>query len=157
MAKEDAVKSGLGGWLILVGLGVILTPFNYLSTIPEFQSVFQDNLYDELVSVKPLFGPLIWTEIVVNIIFFLSSIYLIFLFFAKKTFFPKLFIWLALGSLVFVIVDAIVAGMIFKDMLTDEPFFDPETIKEIVRMSIQVIIWVPYIMISKRVKATFIK
>ena len=157
MAKENVVKSGLGGWLILVGLGVIISPFFLLSTIPEYLPIFQDNSYDELVSVVPLFGPLIWTEIVVNIILFLCSIYLIFLFFAKKTFFPKFFIWLALGSLVFVIVDAIVAGMIFKDILPDEPFFDPETIKEIVRMSIQVIIWVPYIMISKRVKATFVK
>ena len=133
MAKENVVKSGLGGWLILVGLGVIISPF-YI-----------------------LFGLLIWMEIVVNLIIFLCSIYLIFLFFAKKTFFPKFYIWFVFGSLAFVIVDAIVAGMLVKDMLPDEPIFDSETIKEIVRLLITAIIWVPYMMVSKRVKATFVK
>ena len=89
MAKENVVKSGLGGWLILVGLGVIISPFYILTVIPEFLPIFQDNMYDELVSAAPLFGLFLWTEIVVNLIIFLGSIYLIFLFFAKKTFFPK--------------------------------------------------------------------
>ena len=157
MAKEYVVKSGLGGWLILVGLGVIISPFYILTVIPEFLPIFQDNMYDELVSAAPLFGLFLWTEIVVNLIIFLGSIYLIFLFFAKKTFFPKFYIWFVFGSLAFVIVDAIVGGMLFKEMLPDEPFFDSETIKEIARGLITTIIWVPYMMVSKRVKATFVK
>ena len=42
-------------------------------------------------------------------------------------------------------------------MLPDEPFFYSETIKEIARGLITTIIWVPYMMVSKRVKATFVK
>ena len=58
-----------------------------------------------------------------------------------------------LVSLVFIPFDAWLVTFI----LPDEPIFDPETKKEFVRTLISSIIWVPYMLVSKRVKATFVE
>ena len=157
MAKEDAVKSGLGGWLIFDGLGIIISPFRFLMTIPEYLPIFEENMIEDLVSINPLWEYYIWTEIIMNLIIFLCSIYLVFLFFAKKTIFPKFYIWLLYGSLVLVIVDAVAGGVLLKEILPEGPFIDPESRIAIGTSLVSTIVWVPYLMLSKRVKATFVK
>jgi len=41
-------------------------------------------------------------------------------------------------------------------VLPDEPVFDTETTRELYRSIISGIIWIPYMLLSKRVKATFV-
>ena len=74
-------------------------------------------------------------------------------FIAKSRDFPKWYIGIAVFSLVFIVADAFA----IKLVLPSEPVFDPDTIKELMRSVIMVTIWVPYMLVSKRVKATFIK
>jgi hypothetical protein len=150
---------GLKGWLILVGFGVVLTPFVLLATyIPLYQPIFEDGTWEALTTVgsevyDPLWGPLLVGEIIYNSIMFTASIYLIYLFFSKHYLFPKLYIIIMLVSLVFIPFDAWLVTLI----LPDEPMFDPETKKEFVRTLISCVIWVPYMLVSKRVKATFVE
>ena len=75
-----------------------------------------------------------------------------YLFFSKKKLFPKVYIGMILFTLVFIILDAFAVKMI----IVDEPVFDPETLKELLQTVITALIWIPYMLISKRVKATFI-
>lgn len=148
----------IGGWLILVGIGVVISPIRlgiYFGN--TFPPVFRDGTY-ELLSTPgteiyhPLWIPLIWGEIIVNILILFASVYLIFLFFSKKKFFPKFYIFLSIFSFVFILIDA----MLVKIVLPDLPIFDADTTKELARAIIQIMIWVPYMLISKRVKETFI-
>ena len=45
-------KKGLGGWLILVGLGVVLTPIRILATyIPIYKPIFEDGTWEALTTV----------------------------------------------------------------------------------------------------------
>jgi hypothetical protein len=74
-------------------------------------------------------------------------------FFTKSSNFPKWYIGIAVFSLVFIVADAFAIKLI----LPNESVFDPDTIKELMRSVIMVVVWVPYMLVSKRVKATFIK
>ena len=160
VVDEDGnkVRSGLGGWLILVGLGVVFTPLKLLAVVPKtFLTIFNDGTYDLITTpgteaYHPFWSTIIWGEILVNAVIFVASIYLAYLYFSKKSLFPKFYIWIAVGSLAFILLDAVLV----KVVLPNEPIFDPDTIKEVARSGIVVLIWVPYMMLSKRVKATFL-
>ena len=74
-------------------------------------------------------------------------------FFALSRSFPKWYIGITLFSLVFIVAGA----FIIKLILPNEPVFDSDTTGEIMGGVIMAVIWVPYMLVSKRVKATFIK
>jgi len=80
-------------------------------------------------------------DIVFSAILIAVTFYLIYLYFAKKQAFPKLAITLISLNLLLCIFD----------FLTE-----PDTLRDLVRGFGQAVIWIPYLMISKRVKATFI-
>lgn len=156
---DDNELKGFGGWLVLVGLGVVITPIRLLTTyIPIYKPIFEDGTWETLTTVgseayDPLWGPLLIGEIAYNSIMVVVSIYLIYLFFSKHYFFPKLFIGIMAVSLIFIPLDA----WLVTKVLPDEPIFDPETTKEFVRTLIGSVIWMPYLLISKRVRATFVE
>jgi len=154
--KKDI--EGLSGWLILVGIGVVLSPLRLLAVLSQtYLPIFKNGTWEALTSptsevYNSAFSTLLISEIIFNSFIIIASLYLIYLFFTKKSFFPKLYIWLIVISLIFIPLDAIVASSIFSDVQA----FDAETMKELMRTIIVGIIWIPYMLISKRVKATFI-
>ena len=81
------------------------------------------------------------------------SIYLIYLFFSKHYLFPKFYIGIVAVSLIFIPLDAWLVSFV----VPNEPMSDAETMLEFARVLFVGLIWVPYMLISKRVKATFVE
>ena len=138
--------NGLRGWLILVGMSVVIGPFRLAYEVgPLYYSIFTDGTFEILTtpgleSYHHLWGPLLAFEAVYNS-------------FSKHYLFPKIYIAIVLLSLLFIPLDAWIASFI----ITDEPMFDPATTKEFARTLFSAVIWVPYMLVSKRVKATFVE
>ena len=158
MTKQKDL-AGINGWLILVAIGVIVSPvrLGYLvaSTYPD---IFSDGTWEALTTVgsaayHPFWQPLLTGEIIINGALILASLYLAYLFFTKQAAFPRWFIGIAVFSLAFIFADAFAVKMV----LPAEPVFDPDTVREVMRAGIMVAVWVPYMLVSKRVKATFVK
>ena len=158
MGNQNDLR-GLSGWLVLVGLGVVLSPFRLLLTyVPIYLPIFKDGTWEVLTTegteaYHVLWGPLLIGEIIYNICLIGLSLYLIYLFFSKHYMFPKYYIGVFVVSLIFIPLDAWVVSIV----VPNEPMFDPQTTKEFTRSLIGVVIWVPYMLDSKRVKATFVK
>jgi len=145
--------------LILVGIGVILSPIQLLFTVvPMYKPIFEDGTWEALTTVgseayNSLYAPLLLGEITFNSIMIAASIYLIYLFFSKHYLFPKLYICIATFSIVVIPLDAWFVTKVFPS----EPMFDSETTKDFMRALVAGVIWIPYMLISKRVKATFVE
>lgn len=157
MSEENL--EGLSGWLILVGIGIILSPLRMIFTVfPTYYELFSEDYLAILTTpgtevYSPLWAPILYSEMIVNIILLLLWIFVGFLFFLKKRIFKTYYMGLLAFTLLFIIVDALA----YKAVLPDEPIFDPDTIKEISRSVVACAIWIPYMLVSKRVKATFIR
>ena len=156
---DNIELKGLGGWLILVGIGVVIGPFRLAAEfVPLYYGIFTDGSFEILTSpgseaYHSLWGPLLIFETVFNLLMILASSYLIYLYFSKNYIFPKIYITIVLFSLVFIPADAWLASFV----LPDEPMFDPITTKEFARTLFISVVWVPYMLISKRVKSTFVE
>lgn len=157
--NENNELKGLGGWLVLVGIGVVVGPFRLAYEFgPLYYSIFTDGSFEYLTTpgteaYHHLWGPLLVFEAVFNSLIVLASLYLIYLFFSKHYIFPKAYIAIVLVSVVFIPLDAWFASFV----ITDEPMFDPGTTKEFARALVGAVIWVPYMLVSQRVKATFVE
>ena len=148
----------IGGWLYLVGFGVLVKPFYLLASLyPMYRDIFAPEQWEMLrtagrMAYGPFFIPYIYTELIINILFLLAALYQIYLFVTKDYRFPKFFIIFIAFNLCFVLLDAWVGGI-----LLEEPIFDPQTINELIRIIPSAIIWIPYMIYSVRVKETFVK
>jgi hypothetical protein len=156
---ENTELKGLKGWLILVGIGIVASPLRLLSElVPTYKTIFEDGTWDALNTVEsesynPYVVYLLLGEISFNTIMITACVYLIYLFFSKHYLFPKTYIAIVAASLIFIPLDAWIATKIFPD----ETMFNPETTKYFIRSLIGGIIWIPYMLVSKRVRVTFVE
>ncbi|CAH0525782.1 DUF2569 domain-containing protein [Vibrio hippocampi] len=147
------------GWLILIAIGIIVTPIRTLYIVGEiYPTIFADGTWELLTTrgsefYSPLWAPIIIIEIVADALFFIIGICLIYLFFTKKRSFPKWYFGLALCSMLFIFLDAYAISFLLPDI----EMFDAETTKEIFRRLVWLFVWSPYLFFSKRAKNTFIK
>lgn len=144
---------GLGGWLILPIIGLVVTPL---------RAVFHLAGYGELLaSMQHLTGGLsafLVLEFVGNIIVLLVlPIILLVLLFRRSASFQRLFVIWAAGGLAFIVLDLIATQVFFGDVLvaTNQPLLDAQTTTELLRSVVFSVIWIPYIRLSRRVANTF--
>lgn len=158
MTEENRLE-GLGGLLMLVGLGIVFSPILMIvQTYPVYSEMFSNGSWEVLTTpgsraYNPFWAPILICEITINIALFITWLFVAFLFFSKKKIFPRVYIGVLLFTLVFLLVDA----FSIKLVLPNEPVFDPDTSKNIIRSLVVTLVWVPYMFMSKRVKATFVK
>lgn len=154
----EAPINSIGGWLILVGIGVVFSPLIMFSQLlPLYSDLLKPEMWDALTKVGSQYyienySILLIGEMIINALIFLISLYMIFLFFSKKVLFKKVYIGLTVFIPVFLFSDA----LIVQKVLEIEELFDADTSKELFKSMITVCVWVPYMLMSKRVKRTFI-
>lgn len=150
---ERGDLSGLGGWLILVGLGLIVSPIRLVFVLFQLgEYVAVEGAWASAGKYDPNLQVLVTVEFIVVAFLLLLSILLLVLFFMKRASFPKVYIFVSLFVIVWLVVDAAAVKMIFPD----QPMFDPKTAQDLVRALLSACVWVPYMLVSKRVKATFV-
>jgi len=158
MTTENGDPRGLGGWLILPLIGLFVLPIRFVaSLINDFLPIFQEGYWEILTTpgteaYHHLWAPLITFEIVGNAFFIIFDIILVFLFFTKSHRLPTLMIAFLSLNLLFVVSDFFFANLI--PAVAAES--DPESVKELGRAIIGAMIWIPYFLVSKRVKNTFV-
>jgi len=148
----------IGGWLILIAIGLIFAPIRLLVVLfKDLLPALSVDTWSRLTtpgteSYHPLWAPLLLFEILGNCLFILFPIIIAVFFFQRKRFVPRLIIVLLLANLVFVAIDYFAANLI--------PFVaaqeDMGSLVELIRVLIASAIWVPYLLVSKRVKGTFV-
>lgn len=150
--------SGLGGWLILAGINIVFSIYLTTRTVVEsYNSIMLSGIYTALTSPESSsyhsgFKFCFIFEIALNITFILLFIYLAYLFFTKNYKFPKVFIFIRIMCVVFIIVDIFITISVF-----DVSVIDQEVIKDLVGAIIQCMICIPYFRKSERVKNTFVQ
>jgi hypothetical protein len=154
---EEEKYQKIGGWLILVGIGIVVNPIRLLLPIGKLIPILFEGKWKILTTpgttaYHPMWAPSIIFELVGNIAFLVFSIVLAILFFQKRSVLPKVITTFLLLSLAFVVVDFLLANSI--PVVASQGNQGP--LGEIVRSIIVCLIWVPYFQISKRVKGTFV-
>ncbi|HBN90489.1 MULTISPECIES: DUF2569 domain-containing protein [Rheinheimera] len=156
--KETKQPLEVGGWLILVAIGVILSPLKsiYFMGI-TYPSIFADGTWEKLTTegsdvYSPIWGPFLIGEILINILFICLGVYIAYLFFTKKAALPKWYFAVAISSSIFILADAYVVTLVLPEM----QIFGEETIKEFGRSLVSLLVWSPYLLFSQRAKDTFV-
>lgn len=142
----------IGGWLVLVAIGLYLTPFtvSYLIYNLEYFNLSSWTNYISSHEEFPfLAGSLYFFEIILNIGIILFAIFLIVLMHQKRNSFPMLFVWFRIVVLAGLIIDTIIVAKLVGLDISDY--------SDLFKTILGAAIWVPYMLYSQRVKNTFVK
>jgi hypothetical protein len=136
--------SGIGGWLLLPAIGLVLSPIFILlfvnSRIVPFFTAAQ------FIGVSGELRTMLILDLVLNLAMFVYNIVIAVFFFKKRKILPKLVITLYALNLFFLLSDRFVFLTLNSEQFT----------LGLVRGILSSLIWIPYFLVSKRVKETFV-
>jgi hypothetical protein len=153
----DPRLAGLGGWLLLVGFGVLLRPFSLGFIIWNNAEVYGAANWVDLTSLggaryHALWAPVLIGELLANLALLGLSILVLLLFFQRRRTFARYFIatlWISAGV---VALDAVACIWL--------PVEAPDlegNVRDATRATASAAIWTLYALKSKRVRNTFVK
>lgn len=155
-AKSEG-PAGIGGWLILPVIGMFVFPVRVVAIlVTDYWPLFERGIWTNLTTpgspvYHALWGPVILYEMVCNGLFLVYDLVLLILLFGKSRRFPMAFVVFALLNVLFLVSDAALAWQI--------PAVAARGLEgaagEIARAVVAAAVWVPYMLVSKRVRNTF--
>ncbi|MBS9437482.1 DUF2569 domain-containing protein [Photorhabdus noenieputensis] len=143
---EEKELSGIGGFLYFPAINIIFAILSSLFSAYKTMTILISS-YDFLGELRILIG----FEFICFIIIFGVALYTSILFFKKKKKTPLFYIILLVFTSLFVITDLSLAHYVYEIKLDYSYLF------LFFRTVFYVCIWIPYFIISIRVKRTFIK
>ena len=159
MPEEAKSYEGIRGWLILPLIGLFFAAVRIsMVVLKDLVPIFTKGYWNSLTTpgsdvYHPLWAPLILFEFVGNIVFIIFAIVLLVLFFGKSRLLPRVMLSYLILNLLFVVSDFFLADLI--PAVAERGNF--QDLKELARAVIGAVIWVPYFLVSKRVKQTFVR
>ncbi len=149
---------GIGGWLIVLAIGVTLRPLLLLRGFWDtFRLIWAHRVWVsrtdiESVSYSPAFALLVSAEVACAALFFIWSLVIVYQFFAKKRSLPRLYV----TYLVVVTSWAIGRAVWLSNTDLATPATMTAETMSAVQFFIYTAIWCPYLLKSRRVKNTFV-
>lgn len=137
---------GIGGWLILVAIDLAVDPLGYLLILGGSLFLMLSPAGQTLLAVRPGVGGLLLLNAAIDTLFIVALIVLNLQFYAKKKTFPRLVIGYLAASF---ILQVAIHQMIIQYMPTFPSFGAFDSL-------IAAGVWIPYFLLSKRVKQTFV-
>jgi len=157
---EQPEYKGIGGWLILHAIGLILGPLLQAWHAVHLIFIFTGNTWMKLTDPdSPTYNyywkPSLIFEFIGHIFFLCYLIALLVLFFGHSRFFPKLIILFFLFYLAYAIIDLLLCRNI--PFIVQHSGSMQKVELEVFRLVLICLIWIPYFCVSKRVKNTFVE
>ncbi len=151
--------SGIGGWLIVPILGLFTTLLFALAWFVQDVPLLQDGVWADFpASLRSLIA----FEAFVNLVLMVGSVALLVLLFMKKSILPRLMVVFYAFAFLAVLVDTV-------SILALAPQWIPDPVErasyglagwelgaDVGRIFLACAVWIPYFLISKRVKNTFV-
>jgi len=153
--RSQTEPKGLGGWLILPLLVLLLSPvWLVFRLVGDLLPAFSAEAWSALTApgasaYHPSWAPLLIFEFVADTVLLLLTLVLLWLFLRKSRRVPKLFIGWSLLLVAVPIVELLLASQV--------PIVASESDENLGRAIVAALIWIPYFMRSKRVKNTFVE
>jgi hypothetical protein len=153
--RFDEHLKGLSGWLVIVGIGMGYSLFTNSYFI--LTNVIDNGGWSILMQPSPDLNlvELNLVPIIVVLLYFLMTIllvHLVILFLFQKRNFPKWYIGLKLFSLIIAALDTYFVLNLLPD---NDPLRD-QAMLSIILTLVSTLVWIPYMLVSKRVRFTFI-
>jgi len=151
------IKPGIRDWLILVAIGLVISPMIYLYNLfTIYLPIFTNGTWELVTNPNssyfiPGIGTGITFEVIYRLVFLVASVYLLFFFFKKDKRLPKFYI--------IYLVSILICGVIDYAIIQSIPSIASQVSEDsgLGRNVLATIIWIPYMLKSKLVKATFVK
>lgn len=157
-AAPRAVPQPIGGWLVLLGVGIVLGPFIVLlNLVTLWQDVFASGAFDVMSDpasqvYDPLWPVLLVGELAFQVVMLLATALLAVSFFRRSWAFPRLYLGVNLMALAANVVD--IAAV--RHLMPDYPLIDGTSVQTFGSLAIGLLIWTPYLFLSDRARRTFI-
>lgn len=137
---------GIGGWLILVALGLGLEPLSMLGGIGASSLLLVGPTSQSFLAAHPGIGGQLVIEAVIDVCLFAVLLVLNYLFYGKKKIFPMWMICYLVGSFLLHFLDEQMMMRYTRSFSTMGVFTS----------FVSAAIWIPYFVRSERVKQTFV-
>ena len=155
--ERNRGPEGLGGWLIVPAIGLVLTVFKILAYFGvQVAPLVADGTYGQLTTpgselYHPLWLPLLLLEGGGNGVLLAMALAAICLYFMRSRWFPRMHIAFMLTNAVLMLVLFFMGAKIPALM----EVHDVQAVGDMTRGLVAAAIWVPYMLTSKRVRNTF--
>lgn len=155
---------GLGGWLVLVILGLFTSVAFQAYSLYDSLIAFTDGTVDFLSDPSseayiPGYTSFLKFEFIASILLLGAGVYLIYLFFKKSIRFPRYYVSFLIFAVVYLFIDYVLLSSVSVSADIRQAVDDilSEQTQELGRSVISAVIWTSYMWESKRVKATFVE
>jgi Protein of unknown function (DUF2569) len=146
--ESNSPYEGIGGGLILFAIGLVFSPLIYLvRLVKTYLPLFTNVRMQTYLEFHQALHALLVFEVITNIVLLAMLVWLNHLFFNKKRAFPTFMILFYVLACLLQSIDHFGAVAVMQKSLSS---------LMLVRVFVAAAIWIPYFLISRRVKVTFV-
>lgn len=158
-SPEENLK-GVDGWLMLFVAGTFLSIVLGLINLMSYGQAFSDiaSVKDTIPGYQDAAMPLLWFEMSVNALFIIAAVATIFLILKRKKLARTIAILYLSSNVIFMAADYLWGVSVLQnfDLLQYAEAEMKSVSSDVGKSILSALIWVPYFIVSKRVKATLV-